>query len=80
MRARLLVDYNEKFRKGDDAPADKAAHLVKVGLAEEIVEPAEARSDAPGRLNIDLKAQVDALTADLDAAKARPKRRAKAAK
>ncbi len=36
MRARLLVDYNEKLREGDDVPAHLVAKLVRVGLAEKI--------------------------------------------
>ncbi len=33
---RMKVDLNEHYRKGDEAPADMAAKLVKVGLAEEV--------------------------------------------
>lgn len=41
MRARLLVDYNETLRKGDDVPSELVAKLVRVGLAETIAdEPA----------------------------------------
>lgn len=36
---RLLVDYNEHYRKGDEAPPKLAHKLVRAGLAEEVVEP-----------------------------------------
>ena len=35
---RLLVDYNEHYRKGDEAPPKLAKKLVKAGLAEEIAD------------------------------------------
>lgn len=34
MKTILKVDYNEHYKAGDEAPADLAAKLVKVGLAE----------------------------------------------
>lgn len=36
MIARMLVDLNEKVRKGHPAPANLARKLVRVGLAEEV--------------------------------------------
>ena len=38
MKARMLVALNEKVRKGHEAPAHLATKLVRVRLAEPIVE------------------------------------------